>query len=331
MRINRTFAARLPLAVGFGGGIALLLARAGVFDCSSYSTYKDLPTDCSAQNGYVLYSKADDKNPVRDLTLSNFSQWFGAADYTLDGGLPVPGPYAASIPTPTSEVIPNVSDAGLCDQFPKAMVFHASHNNDWGGLFGNWNFAKGEHNDASNWTDKNGNDQKDYWEGIAFWVRAPGATTKGFTLSVDDENTQVASIDPDSGVVTIPSNCRPYSTDGGVSGQSTGSAGLLDPNSGTPLSGSGTTRAAYPDECGNSYTTIVEVTSDWRFYVIPFSQLKQDLRPNRLPNSAFDTPYNEKLGTRLVTSALRGVGLRMTREAEMELWIAGMAFYHKNQ
>jgi hypothetical protein len=328
MNLKRTFAVRFAVAVGFGGGISTLLSLAGVFDCSSYPTYKNVPTDCSAQDGYVFYdSKADTAalSTGRDLTLSNPSQWFGSADYTLDGGLPVPGPYAASMTTPTSEAI---LDAGLCGTMPSAMVFRASHNNDWGGLFGNWNFAQKGLKDASTWTDQNGNTYKDYWEGIAFWARAPGATTKAFTLSVDDENTAVLVTD-DAGVVITPSNCRSYSIDGGTTEQ-TGSPVGLDPNSGTPLSGSGTTRAAYPDECGNSYTTFVEVTSDWQFYVIPFSQLRQDFRPNRLPNSTVNTPYNEKLGTRLLTSALRGVGLRMTREAEVELWIAGMAFYHKN-
>jgi hypothetical protein len=326
MSLKRILAVRLPLAAGFATATGLLFSLGGVFDCSSYPTFKNLPPDCSLESEYELYdvandvrNKDQDAGPRRDLTLDNPTKWFGAPDYTPEGGNPTNDPYLASMPTPAPEPIPNVSDAGLCSEYPKAMVFRASHNNDWGGLFGNWQFAQSWPNDASEW-----NGQQDYWEGIALWARAPGATVKSFTMALDDENTANAVVDTDSGIVTIPSNCRAYGTDAGT--LAGGGPVGIDPATGTPLTGSGTSRSPYPDECGNSYSKVVTVTSDWDFYPIPFSEFKQDAKPNRL-----NAPYNPKLQTTLLTSALRGISLRMPREANVELWIAKMAFYHKKQ
>jgi hypothetical protein len=324
MSLKRTLTVRLPLVAGFATATGLLFSLGGVLDCSSYPTYKGLPTDCSTESEYELYDVAKDKKAGRNLTLDDDpSHWYGAPDYVPyvpDGGSPTNDPYTASMPTPTPEPIPNVSDAGLCSEYSKAMVFRASHNNDWGGVFGNWQFAQSWPNDASEW-----NGEQDYWEGIAFWARAPGATVKGFTMALDDENT--ANPVTDAGIVLIPSNCRPYGTDAGT--LAGGGPVGIDPATGTPLTGSGTSRSPYPDECGNSYSTKVTVTSDWEFHVIPFSKFKQDANPNRLPNPSMDVPSNPKLQTTLLTSALRGISIRAPREANVELWIARMAFYHK--
>ena len=47
-----------------------------------------------------------------------------------------------------------------------------------------------------------------------------------------------------------------------------------------------TITAPPPDACGNSYSTVLPVTTDWQLYTIPFSQFHQTAMPNRVPNAA---------------------------------------------
>ncbi len=111
------------------------------------------------------------------------------------------------------------------------------------------------------------------WEGIAFWARAPGGTSKGFTLSLTDDNSESSAT----------AYCRSYVGDGGISTQTGGGPNGIDPSTGTPLSGSGTTRAPYPDECGNGYTVARQVTTEWGLYQVPFSDFKQTRTPIESP------------------------------------------------
>jgi hypothetical protein len=313
MPITRPFAVRLSLALAATGGLAAILAAGGLFSCSKYQTYKDVPVDCTVESAY-------DFKTIEDF--STVDGWFAASDYNipdggvLDGGSP---PLAPSKGTATSMQTSGGIDINtgrlsvsalsnpegpLCN-ISNAGVFRASHNNDWGGMFGKWNFAPTAPLNASD------------YEGVSFWARAPGNTTKAFTLLLDDENT-----------ASTGTTCRVYSmTDGGVSeGQNQGSATGQDPGTGTPITGSSNTRASYRDECGNSYYSIVTLTSEWIFHRIPFGDFKQTASPNRVPNPALPDAGTSP-GTSMLTSALRNLILRMPKEAEMELWMANLAFY----
>jgi hypothetical protein len=319
--LTRPAIARFSLALVSTAGLTSILALGGVSSCSTYSTYKDVPIDCTVENEYDF--KSID-------SFASAEGWFAAADYTppapTDGGAAPPD--ASSLTAlwtsmSTSVGTGAVTSGGtsaytgrmlmsietpedpLCG-ITNAAVFRASHNNDWGGMFGKWNFGA---QDGSP------------FEGISFWARAPGKTTKAFTLLLDDENT----------ASTGTTRCWVYSmNDGGVTeGQTDNTNSGTDPGTGTPITGSSNSRAAYRNECGNSFFSIVELTSRWTFYRIPFSRFKQTASPNRVPNTALPgaDAGAGSAGTQLVTSQLRNLIMRMPKEAEMELWMAKLAFY----
>jgi hypothetical protein len=299
MSLKRKMLVELPRAVGVAAVGLVFLGAGGVVVCSSYSTYKDLPIDCSPASGYEFYSKATDPDKTRDLTLDNFPDgWYASADTTA-------GVAKLSVADP-------IPDGEVC-QNTKAVVLISSHTNDWGSLFGPWDFG----NTAQNASD---------WEGIAFFARAPGSAAKSFSISLSDDNSEATTPgrqDPDAGT----GRCTNYISDGGTSSQTGGGSTGIDPQTGTPLSGSGTTRAPYPDECGNGYTVAMEVTSKWRFYTIPFGDLQQASNPNRVPNAVFQA--GTVPGTGLLTSALRHLVIRGVKAADMELWLTNVAFYRK--
>jgi hypothetical protein len=293
--------------IGVSGALAALLSvLGGAAGCSKYSTFRNLPIDCTEASQYEF-----------GLRLGDFdNDWYGAPDYVPDAGVNSVGPVASmslkSVPTDAgggamTKNVP-IPEGPVCGNVT-AGVLLASHNNDWGGLFGTWSFGKTSTNASS-------------WEGIAFWARAPGPTTKAFTLQIDDDNTSVPSADQ------ATTFCRSYSIDGGTNEQSGGTAGF-DPGTGTPIASSTNSRASYPDECGNGYTTIMQVSGEWAFYVIPFGQFKQANKANRVPNTFFDGGAVD--GNGLLTTNLRFVTIRTPREAEVELWLAGMAFYRTKQ
>jgi hypothetical protein len=301
MSLKRTLIVKLPRALGAAAVGLGFLGLGGVVMCTSYPTFKNVPVDCSELEGYTLYDKATDTVKDRDLTLDNFGGWFSATD-TAAGVAGV------------SAVDP-IPDGPVC-QNTKAGKLTATRNNDWGCIFGSYEFGAG----------REGEDASD-WEGIAFFARAPGNTTKAFTVSLTDDNSESnvpGRPDPDAGTA----RCTNYITDAGVgaAGPATGATGI-DPQTGTPLSGSGTTRAPYVDECGNSYTTTVTVTSDWQFYTIPFGDFQQASNPNRVPNTVFQA--GTVPGTGLLTSGLRHLVFRAGKEAQVELWLAKLAFYKK--
>jgi len=278
------------------------LGLGGLVMCSSYPTDKNLPLDCSVTKGYDFYSKASDPNQDRDLTLDDFTGWFSSPDTTA-------GFAEISIADP-------IPDGPVC-QNTQAGVLRATHNNDWGCIFGSYRFGSG----------KSGEDASDF-DGISFFARAPGKATKAFTVSLSDDNSDSSvSGRPDFDAGTA--RCTNYINDAGTAGtgQAGGSPAGIDPQTGTPLSGSGTTRAPYADECGNSYTTTISVTSHWQFYTIPFGDLQQASNPNRVPNDVFQA--GSVPGTGLLTSALRHLVFRGAKEAEMELWLSKLAFYKK--
>jgi hypothetical protein len=309
MSRNYTWVVRLLVAAAATAAGATLLGMSGLLVCSSYPTYKDVPTDCTVDDGYEFQT-------IDDFSKDNF--WFVAPDYVSDAAVPPPdaektiaGGGGSKYVASQSVSLATIPDGPMCGN-ATAGVFRASHNNDWGGLFGMWSFSD---------TTTDNRQNASQYQGISFWARAPGNTSKGFTLLLDDDNTKVSA---------VGHKCRDYGIDGGVGSASSTTTSFTDPGTGTPITGSSNTRAAYTDECGNGYYVVLQVTSDWRFYTIPWSQFQQNFTPNRVPNAALAaTPGDLDAGTTILTAALRGIGIRLPREAEMELWLANLAFYRK--
>jgi hypothetical protein len=283
MSLKRTLTVRLPRAVGAAAASALLLGLGGVMACSPYSTLKEVPIDCTADDGYefLLLDNPDDQ-------ASQQGNWWGSGDTPPpDGGV-----------SRAFSTIDQIPDGGRCYS-NTSDVLHSSHYNDWGSLFG-YNVFKPA--GAEN------------YEGVSFWARAPGNTTKGFTILLDDDNTASGGY------------CITVDADAGASGQSC--TLTYDPSTGTPISTCGTSAAPLPEQCGNDYSTTMLVTSEWHFYTIPFGEFQQGNKPNRVPNTEL-TDAGSVAGTGLLTSKLRLLLLRVPREAEMELWIDNLAFYKK--
>lgn len=301
MSLKRHLPVRLPHAVGVALAGALLTAVGLMFACSTYPTFKGLATDCTVENSYQFYDPVTDRQKAA-LALDNFANWYASADYVPDAGALTGDAALASVAFAQVTPVDPIPDGAVCGA-TSAGVIRFSHNNDWGGLFGPWDFGTTPV-DASD------------WDGISFWARAPGNTTKGLTLSLNDTNTES---DGNGG------SCQNYTIDGGTSAQQGSTQGGIDPSTGTPLSGSGTTRAPFPNECANLYTVAIELTTDWSFYAIPFSDFQQAAQPNRVPNSVFDA--GTVPGTGLLKSALRHFVLRLPKAAVAELWLAKLRFY----
>ena len=284
MSLKPTLAVRLPRAVGAAAAITLLLGLGGGLVCSPYSTLREVPIDCTADDGYDFLPLSDPTAPV-----SSQGNWWGSGD--------TPPPDGGS--SRAFSTIDQIPDGGLCGS-TTADVLHSSYYNDWGSLFGYNNF---------------GPKKASSYEGISFWARAPGSTTKSFTIMLDDDNTTDAS----------GSNCKPIDADAGAQGQS--GVNIIDPSTGTIISGT-TSASPLPDQCGNDYSVAMSVTDEWRFYTIPFSEFQQGNKPNRVPNALLIDAGNVP-GTGLLTSSLQLLLIRIPKEAEMELWIDKLAFYGK--
>jgi hypothetical protein len=189
-------------------------------------------------------------------------------------------------------------------------VFRAFHNNDWGSVCGFNNF--GTLNESA-------------YDGLSFWARAPGDTSRGFTISLYDANT--VAMDPNDPNEPGGGHCKSYYVDGGTEGETI--VTMRDPVTGAIISGPATT-SRMPDECGNNrgngYDDVMLVTSDWAFYTIPWDEFTQWAYPNRVPNSVLTDTGNVP-GTGLLTNELMGLGLRPPKEMLFELWITKLNFY----
>jgi hypothetical protein len=288
------------------------LSRAGVFSlalagaalastlgCNAYPTLKPIPPDCSADVGY-------DFQYVYTFDTVSSTNFYGSGDH-LDADVSA---------TPTVQPL---TDGARCGS-TTALLLHTDHNNDWGSLFGIYSFGP--------------RDESAY-EGLSFWARSPGNTSKGFTVLLDDTNTEnlamPATCALDGGTTSPPSPvdsgtvvCKNYCTpDGGSGGVSYG----YDPSTGLVVGGA-TTNAPPADACGNEYYVLAQVTTGWQFYTFPFTAFRQLAEPNRVPNAHF--PDREPSpGTHLLTSALMGLTFRMPPESDMNLWLSHLGFYRK--
>ena len=273
------------------------LSVAAAAGCSPYSTYRNVPVDCTEESAY-------------DVNLLDSTE-FSMAWTSKDGS-----PNAAM--TADVETIP---EGPLCGS-TTALVARGGGNNDWGSLFGFYGFGKKDESTQ---------------EGLSFWARAPGNTGKGFTILMDDSNTYNPSAmclvadggalppvppAPDSGIA-----CTTYcSFDGGVPA---GFSGPIIDTSGNVLS-SGTLVAPKPtNACGNDYQVVWKVSSDWAFYTIPFDMFQQQAQPDRVPNALFTA--GTATGTAMVTSSILNMTFRFPKESAIELWIDHLGFYRHKQ
>lgn len=258
-----------------------------------YDTVTVKPLDCTVEDAYEFLSIDDFEKDVPFWTATDVSSEL------LD---PETDPRAAQMALTQDEI----EGGGRCGS-NFAMVVRASHNNDWGSLAGYNNFGR---HDASE------------YEGLSFWARAPRTTTKVFTVLLDDTNTFATQAKDGQD----KQRCVVYggtSNSGGNGSTSTSASAQVD-NSGN----SG--RASFPDECGNSYAATVVVSDQWELYTIPFSKFTQTAQPNRVPNAVF-TETGGIPGTGIIPGSLWNLGLRMPKEAQMELWLDNLGFYRKKR
>jgi hypothetical protein len=279
-RIAKARLARVP-----GPGVLMLVALAGAAGCDKYTTLADTTIDCTADQSYEF------------LTLSDFdtvgdTPFWGSGDSTPTAKVGSDANHNATVKT--------MPDGPRCGS-AAALVLEAANNNDWGCLFGA--NSVGAPRDASQ------------YEGLSFWARAPGNTTKGFTVALDDANTAV---------VSNIGNCKYY----GPGSSQTQQAGTAYVDGQSVSTSSTVTRPTNPDECGNMYNAIELVTSDWAFYTIPFGRFQQDPKPNRVPNAVL-TKVGNAPGTALLTDQILTLLIRFPKEAVAELWIDNLAFYRK--
>ena len=274
-------------------GLLLWIAAGCAVGCTAYPTLKNLPLDCSVEDKYEFQS------------IDNFE--------TVGPGVGIWMSGDTAMPIQSSGVEP-LTDGARCGS-QAALVLRSVHNNDWGSLFGDYAFGGPTGRDES------------MYEGMSFWARAPGNTAKSFSILLGDPNTAcLTSADPDTGVCPQPvgAYCKTYATaDGGTSLP----IGTYTDSTGNIISGT-TTMAPPADACGNAYSTVVVVTTDWRLYLIPFGNFKQANTPNKVPNDVL-TKTGSAPGTTLLTSTLVNLTLRIPKEANLELWIDNLGFYRK--
>jgi hypothetical protein len=148
------------------------------------------------------------------------------------------------------------------------------------------------------------------YEGIAFWARSPGATTKAVTLQATDGHSN------DDSVMNLTSCIYEVGVDAG-SGSGSGTTTITSASgSATTTTGGSALPPLPPGTCGNTFSYVFQFTDDWQLYEIPFSAFFQAATPNRAP-TGFDP------------STFFGFGVIVPKEAQLELWIDELGFYPK--
>ncbi|HVV50226.1 MAG TPA: hypothetical protein VHO06_11240 [Polyangia bacterium] len=275
--------------------VALACALGGTLGCTAYATKKSLPIDCSVMNAYDLDNAVD----------NDFGYIFGANDATRDASV--------------GHSVDTIPDGPICGDKTALHITGVSFN-DWGSLFSFYQFTKLD--EATR-------------EGMSFWARAPGESNKGITVLLDDPNTKnwSANCMADGGVkVAIPPGdagayCTTYCTPDAGSG-TTATAPVYDPASGAPLSSGNSTAQLPANACGNSYQIELSLTSDWKFYTIPFAEFQQQPNQDRVPNPSLEM-VGPAPGTAMLTQALWELTVRMPKGAPYEFWFDRVGFYSK--
>jgi hypothetical protein len=294
---------------------AVLLASAG---CGE--TWHAAPTlDCSEEGSYDIaerYSAMPSAPEITSsggvLTAGNIT-WYDYGDTTPGGHDNGDAGDAAIDPTvdilvdggsiPWTRSIPG----GRCGS-TAALVLTSSGFHDYGSGYRDYNlgdlvsqtgFLNGQMGllpyDASK------------YQGIAFWARSPGATTKAVTLQLTDGS----STDNVSDLTACT-----YEMGFDDAGMATTTVTTTSPN-GTTMTSTGVSLPPLPPGiCGNNFSYVFEFTDEWQLYKIPFSAFFQAQTPNRAPGG-FDP------------STFFVFGVVVPKEVELELWIDELGFYPK--
>lgn len=273
------------------GVVALVVC--GSLGCTSYSTYKTAPPDCSVMNAYDL-----------DIVDSEFGMTYGANDHTTDAAVM---PKVVSIP-----------EGPLCGDATALHVVGAYYN-DWGSLFGFYGF--GNKNESTRqgmsfWARAPGNGQK----AITILLDDPNTFNPTANCPADAGAGAVTVIPPADGSAYCTTYCTPDA------GSTTALPPAYDPASGAPLSSGASTAPLPANACSNSYQTEISLTRDWAFYTIPFSQFQQQATPDRVPNPVLSM-VGSSPQTNMLTSSISKVTFRLPKGSPYDLWFDRLGFY----
>lgn len=284
----------------------LLVGGSCLAACSATTTRAPEPTDCNAGDAYEL------SMPIRQFE-STGELWFPSADSTGTVAAPVSAPNtncsggssgAGGTATAAGTggggtggaagsnrrvtlgiTLEPIENGGRCGS-QYAMVLRSTGHTDWGSLFGDWQIAAAPQNASG-------------YEGIAIWARSGGGDP-AFSLALDTFQTSASGSTPaDAGLV-----CK-IDCSAGSGTQSRDASGLITSQ----------TYVSPPGSCGNSFQRIVQVSTSWQLYFLPFGSFYQELKPNAV--------------TRMDPTHLNGLTIRTTKEADVELWIDDIYFYRR--
>lgn len=150
------------------------------------------------------------------------------------------------------------------------------------------------------------------YEGIAFWARSPGASTKTVTLELTDTHSYNPSLN-DAGLPSALTDCTPSVIDAGSNGVNV----YTSTAPGNVATGSTVASAQPPpNSCGNYFQYWLITSADWQFYQIPFSAFHQTASPNRNAQG-FDP------------STFYSLTVIVDKESQLNLWFDDFGFYPK--
>jgi len=280
-----------PLIVG--GGLWTLIAG-----CSE-SWHSPVELDCSPDDTY-------DKIETYELGTPS-PPWYSYGDNTpgatrtdLDGD---GGPF------PTQAI----EDGGRCGSL-RSLLFVSSGYQDYGSGFGDYDPGGLQTLCAPNGTDLTGPIDASGYEGIAFWARSPGASTKTVQLEITDTHSY-NSVN-DAGMPNACTACMPYVEEAGANGVNVYTTSSVTASANVATGSSVASAEPPPNSCGNNFSYWLITTDDWVFYQIPFSAFTQSAEPNRYPGG-FDP------------STFFTLIVVVDKEAQLSLWFDDFGFYPK--
>lgn len=207
----------------------------------------------------------------------------------------------AAAPFPTQPI----EDGGRCGSF-HSLLFQSSGYHDYGSGFLDYNpgnllpLCIG-----SNGTDELCPIDAGGYQGVAFWARSPGATTKTVTLQISDGH----SFNSATAVTTCLYNVE----DAGSNGVNTYSTPA---SANVPTGSSVASAEPPPDACGNYFQYWLITSDDWQFYQIPFGAFHQSAQPDRNP-AGFDP------------TTFFSFTVIVDKESQLGLWFDDFGFYPK--
>jgi hypothetical protein len=226
-----------------------------------------------------------------------------------------PDPAAPRAPNVTESACVELIEDSACPTpeatHQRALVLRSQGHNDWGTLFGDY-ALNGSDNNFVEYHPARGAG----YEGLAIIAKSPGNHDKAVTLQLDDMQTTRLTVPeggfqfldgaPVEGLEAGPNECTVAPVDPNT-------PATLDPATGNLIS-VGTVPPA--GSCGNSFRRVLQVTDQWRLYLLPWSTFVQDRDPRASP-------------TGIDPSQIRRILFRAEKQADLELWIDEIAFYRQ--